>query len=244
MKNYIVLSLAIACTLSLQAQTKEGTIVYERKIDMHRTITDESVKAMIPQYQTGEFTLVFKDSIAAYKAVPKDEAPDPFDGGGGGNRVMIRMGGPGDDGVTFKNFSSGKQLQENTLEDKKYIVADSIKTPAWKLADETKTILNHVCKKATMTTERGTSIVAWYAEDMPVPAGPDRFSGLPGVVLLADADNGRMTFTATQIQPNADAKELKQPTGGKLITRADFEKKLDDVMGPADAQGRRMIRRG
>lgn len=242
MKTYIALSLALALTLNLQAQTKEGTILYERKVDMHSALSDESMKAMVPQYQTSEFTLVFKDSITTYKAVPKDETPDPFDGGGG-NRIMIRIGGPGDDGVTYKNLSSGKQLQENTLEDKKYIVSDTIKTPAWKLADETKTILNHVCKKATMTTERGTNIVAWYAEDMPVPAGPDRFSGLPGIVLLADADNGRMTFTATQIQPTADAKELKAPTGGKLITRADFDKKLDDVMGPADAQGRRMIRR-
>jgi len=242
MKNYAALTLALACTFSLQAQTKEGTIVYERKIDVHRSMTDESMKAMVPQYQTGEFTLAFKDSISTYIAVPKDEAPDPFDGGGGA-RVMIRFGGPGDDGVTYKNFNSGKQLQETTLEDKKYIINDSIKTQGWKLADETKTILNHVCKKATMTTERGTNIVAWYAEDMPVPAGPDRFSGLPGVVLLVDADNGRMTFTATQIQPSADAKQLKAPTSGKLITRAEFEKKMDDVMGPADAQGRRMIRR-
>lgn len=242
MKNCIALSLALACTLSLQAQIKEGTIVYERKIDMHRSITDESMKAMIPQYQTGNYILVFKDSISSYKAAPKDEAPDPFEGGGGA-RVVIRVGGPGEDGVTYRNFNSRKLLQENTLEDKKYIVSDTIKTPAWKLADETKTILNHVCKKATMTNERGTSIVAWYAEDMPVPAGPDKFGGLPGMVLLVDGDNGFMTFTAIQIQDKADTKELKAPTGGKLITRADFEKKLDDVMGPADAQGRRMIRR-
>jgi len=234
--------LALTVTISLQAQTKEGTIQYERKIDVHRSLQDEQMKAMVPQYQTGDYVLVFKDSISVYKTVPKDEAPDPFDGGGGGNHVVIRFGGPGDAGVTYKNYSTAQTLQETTLEDKKYIVSDSIKLQGWKLTGETQTILNHVCKKATMTTERGSNVVAWYAEDIPVPTGPDRFTGLPGVVLLADADSGRITFTATQIQPTADTKQLKAPTG-KVITRAEFEKKLDDAMGPADAQGRRMITR-
>lgn len=100
-----------------------------------------------------------------------------------------------------------------------------------------------MCKKATTVTERGSNVIAWYAEDIPVPAGPDRFSGLPGTILLVDADSGRITFTATQIQPIADNKQLKAPTGGKLLTQADFDKKLTELMGPADAQGRRMIKR-
>lgn len=233
----------MAATLSLHAQTKEGTIQYERKIDVHRSLKDEQMKAMVPQYQTADYVLVFKDSISTYKVVPKEDAPDPFDGGsGGGAHVMIRFGGPGDDGVTYKNYSSAQSLQESTIEEKKYIVGDTIKPQGWKLVDETKTILNHVCRKATMTTERGSNVVAWYAEDIPVAAGPDRFNGLPGVVLLVDADGGRITFTATQIQPTADVKQLKAPAG-KVITRAEFEKKMDEAMGPADAQGRRTFTR-
>jgi hypothetical protein len=34
---------------------------------------------------------------------------------------------------------------------------------------------------------------------------------------------------------------MKTPTG-KTITRAAFEKKMDEVLGPPDAQGRRIIR--
>lgn len=241
MKKNVTLVFALACATALCAQTKEGTITYERKVDMHRSIKDEQMKAMMPQYQTANFILVFKDSISTYRPAPKDDAPDPFDNNNGGNRVIIRVGGPGDDGVTYKNYSSSSQLQENTLEDKTYIVADTIKPQPWKLSDETKTILNHVCKKATMTTERG-EVTAWYAEDIPVPAGPDRFCGLPGTVLLVDMDNGRATFTAKEITAIANTKDLKAPAG-KAITRAAFEKKMDEVMGPADAQGRRIINR-
>jgi GLPGLI family protein len=243
MKKYVTLICAVGCGLALHAQTKQGTIVYEQKIDVHRHMQDEQMKAMVPQFQTANYELVFKDSISVYKTVPKDEAPDPFDGGGGGNRVFIRFGGPGGDGVLYKNFSSATQLQEMSLEDKKYIVTDSVKQQPWKLAEGTQTILNHTCKKATLTTERGSKVVAWYTEDIAMPVGPDRFSGLPGAVLAVDVDSAGIVFTATEIRPTADNKQLKAPNGGKMLTNAEFTKKMDEVMGPADAQGRRMIRR-
>ncbi|HWB28051.1 MAG TPA: GLPGLI family protein [Chitinophagaceae bacterium] len=242
MKKYVLLTYGLVCAAGIYAQTKQGTIVYERKIDVHRHMQDEQMKAMVPQFQTANYDLVFKDSITVYKAAPKDDAPDPFDnGGGGGAHIVMRFNGPGDDGVLYKNFGSNQQLQESTLDDKKYIVTDSIKQPQWKLADETQTILNHVCKKATTTTERGSNVVAWYTEDIQVPAGPDRFCGLPGAILKIDIDSGSVVFTATDIQPKADTKDLKAPTSGKLITQADFQKKMDEVLGPADSKGKRII---
>ncbi len=243
MKKYVTLICALSGCLALQAQTKQGTIIYERKIDVHRHMEDEQMKAMVPQFQTGNYVLEFKDSISVYKAAPKDDAPDPFDGGGGGVHVVMRFGGPGDDGVLYKNFSSSRQLAETSLEDKKYIVSDSIKQQAWKLADETKTILNHVCKKATLTTQRGSKVVAWYAEDIQVPAGPERFDGLPGAVLVLDVDSANIVFTAIEVKPTADNKDLKAPTSGKEITSAEFAKKMDEIIGPADSQGRRFIKR-
>ncbi|HVX51143.1 MAG TPA: GLPGLI family protein [Chitinophagaceae bacterium] len=243
MKKAIMLGYILVYAGGLLAQTKEGTIEYERKIDVHRHMQDEQMKAMVPQFQTAAYQLFFKDSISVYKAAPKDDAPDPFDNGGGGAHVFIRFNGPGDDGALYKNFSSSNQLQETTLDEKKYIVTDSIKQLTWKLADETATILNHVCKKASATTERGSNVIAWYAEDIPVPTGPDRFGGLPGAILKVDIDTGSIVFTATAIQVKVTSKELKAPSGGKLVTQADFQKKMDEAFGPADAQGRRMIRK-
>jgi GLPGLI family protein len=134
-------------------------------------------------------------------------------------------------------------LEETTLEEKKYIITDSIRTVPWKLSDETATLLGHPCKKATAITTRGIKLAAWYSDDIPVPVGPDKFSGLPGAVLKLDMDSAGIVYTATQIQSTTSTKDLKAPANGKAITRADFEKILDQVMGPADAQGRRMTRR-
>ena len=37
--------------------------------------------------------------------------------------------------------------------------------------------------------------------------------------------------------------DLRAPAENKAISRMEYEKKLDEIMGPADSLGRRMIRR-
>jgi GLPGLI family protein len=229
--------------LPLTAQHLQGTIIYERKIDAWRHIDDDQMKAMVPQFQTGQYELSYRDSVCFYSAVPKDEAPDPFDNQGpGGNRMVMRFGGPGDGGVLVRNYSSGQLLEQTTLADVQYVITDTIHSLPWKLSTDTLTVLGHLCKKATAASPRNNSpIVAWYCEDIPAPIGPDRFGGLPGAILKLDDNNGSTVFTATRLSPTADAKNMKNPSG-KAITRAAFEKKMDEIMGPADSLGRRFIR--
>jgi GLPGLI family protein len=238
---YAVIFLGVS--LPLNAQHQQGTIIYERKIDAWRRIEDDQMKAMVPQFQTGQFELFYRDSVCYYNAVPQDQAPDPFDNQGpGGNRLVMRFGGPGDGGTLFRNYSSGQLLEQTTLADIQYVIIDTIRTLPWKLSTDTLSILGHLCKKATAASPRNNSpIVAWYCEDIPDPVGPDHFGGLPGAILKLDVDNGIMVFTAARLSSAVDTKSMKTPTG-KMITRAAFEKKMDEVLGPPDAQGRRMIR--
>lgn len=229
----------------ITAQTQQGTIFYERKIDAWRHIDDDQMKAMIPQFQTGEYQLLYRDSLCFYSAVPKNEAPDPFDNQGaagpGGNHIVMKFGGPGDAGTVYRNYSSGQLLEQTTLADVQYVIADTIHALPWKLSTDTLTVLGHVCKKATATSPRNSRIVAWYCEEIPVPVGPEHFGSLPGAILKLDVDSGSTVFTATRLTPTVDQKSMKTPIG-KTITRAAFEKKMDEILGPRDAQGRRIIR--
>lgn len=235
-------ALSLSAQTQTQAQTRQGTITYERKANLWRRMQDEQMKAMVPQFQTAVYNLLFKDSISVYKAAPKDEAPDPFEPAGGGAHMVIRFSGPGDDGVLYKNWASARLLQEANLQDKQYIITDSILSIPWKLTDETSMIQGHPCKKAMAVSKQGGPVIAWYCQDIPVPVGPDQWGGLPGATLRLDIDSGTVVFTATHILPSVNAKELKAPTTGMSLTRAAFGKKLDEVMGPADSQGRRIIR--
>ena len=71
------------------AQMKEGKISYERKINMHRFITDPEMKARIPEFRTDKFELLFTEQASLFRTVVDDEAPDPFANNGGD-----RGGGP------------------------------------------------------------------------------------------------------------------------------------------------------
>jgi GLPGLI family protein len=226
---------------ALTPGVRQGTIIYDRTVDMYRHLPDQQMRAMMPQFQTAEYELIFKDSIVVYKGVPKDEAPDPFEPSGGGGQVILKIGGPGDVGVLYTNLSSGRLLEEMSLDDKKYIVTDSIKPMAWRLTGDTATILGHVCKRAVATGGHGRPVVGWYTEEIPLAVGPDKFGGLPGAVLKVDVDGGWMVFTATKISPSVETGGLRRPSNGKTLTRSEFQKKMDQLMGPADSTGRRMM---
>lgn len=241
MKKYFFVVTLCVFILNINAQMKQGTILYERKMDVHRRMKDEQMKAMVPQFRTTQHELFFNEKESVYKTLEdEDAAPDPFDNGSGG-RVVIKINGPGDNSVMYKNFATHVFLEQTALDDNEYVIEDSIHNLQWKLSDETKTILNHVCKKATAKTEHGSDVIAWYADDILVPAAPETFDGLPGAVLMLDINDAEMVYTATSIKEDVDSKQLKTPTEGKHITRADFKKKMEELFGPPSADGKTII---
>lgn len=255
MKRIFFVVLAVMGIHSLHAQMKEGTIIYERRINMHKTIQNEQMRAMIPEFRTSKHMLLFSDSVSIYKMVPEDEAPDPFAGNGGGVRMIFRGGA--DAGELYKNFAQARSVQSNELAGKNYLIVDAINQQPWKLSDETKQILGHTCHKAVRkvnapatamrmvtstngntTTDstaprppaREVELVAWYAEDIITPAGPENYGQLPGAILQVDLDNGQSVITATEITAKVDQKELKEPKKGKTVTQQEYQKLTQDLI--------------
>lgn len=83
---------------------------------------------------------------------------------------------------------------------KNYIIADSLPQWDWKLIpNETKKIGNYLCNKAE-TEFRGSQIVAYYTTEIPINAGPWKFSGLPGLILeVREKDTTNNSWIATKI---------------------------------------------
>ena len=52
----------------------------------------------------------------------------------------------------------------------------------WTFTEETDTILGYACSKAT-TTFAGRDYTAWFSTEVPLPFGPYKFGGLPGLIL-------------------------------------------------------------
>lgn len=255
MKRLFFTAAAMLSLAALQAQVKQGVVTYERKTDMYRVIQDEQMRAMMPQFRTSRHQLLFSDSVSLYRLLPEDEAPDPFAGGNGGIRMVFRGAGS-DGGDLYKNFGQARSVQANETAGKNYLIIDTIQQQPWKLDNETKQIMGHTCHKATRKIMQGGAIrtismgsgnaasdttnrpkprevdvVAWYADDMISPAGPDTYGLLPGVILQLDVDKGATVYNATDIKTSVDPKDLKEPKKGKQVSRQEYQKIMADLMG-------------
>ena len=262
MKKVFLLISTVMGISALHAQIKEGTIVYERKINNHRNMPNEQMRAMVPEFRISKHLLIFSDSISVYRMIPENEAPDPFAGGagaghGGGVRMTFNVSGGSDGGDLYKNFTQSKSILSSELAGKSYLVVDSITQQPWKLTNETKQILGYTCFKATRkisvqaapmrmmviggpggNTNRDTSrpqpreieLVAWYAQDIASPVGPENHGKLPGVILELNSDNGATVYTALEFKKEVDQKQLKEPKKGKTVTAAEFTKMRMDLM--------------
>ena len=74
-------------------------------------------------------------------------------------------------------------------------------------------------------------IVAWFATDIPVAAGPSEYQGqLPGLILEMDISNGRQVFKAIEVKEKAETALIKEPTGKKTYTSEEFRKERDKML--------------
>ncbi|MEY4456836.1 MAG: hypothetical protein RLY15_1100, partial [Bacteroidota bacterium] len=149
MKKIIFSLLLITCvSISAIAQMKEGKISYERKVNMHRFITDPEMRARIPEFRTDKFELLFTEQASLFRTVVDDEAPDPFANNGGdrgGMRFNFRM----PETSTYTDINTQMQYESRAMFEKTFLVVDSLKQNKWKISGETKTIAKYLCKKAT-----------------------------------------------------------------------------------------------
>ena len=79
-----------------------------------------------------------------------------------------------------------------------YTYEESIPRFAWQLEDGTEEVCGHKCHKATASF-RGRIWTAWYS-DIPVPNGPWKFGGLPGLILKIEDSTGEHRFSAIMIK--------------------------------------------
>ena len=85
-----------------------------------------------------------------------------------------------------------------------YAVTEPMKSPEWTpVADSTATILGYQCRLAT-AWYKGRRWFAWYADDVPMDAGPWKLCGLPGLILRAYDGGRQYVFEATAMRQVAD----------------------------------------
>lgn len=199
----------------------------------------ERIKKRLSEPQT--FHLFFDNNQSIYKKEEKLEAPQE------GNRGMrmMRFGTGGND-ITYTNLATRAQTIQQELFGKLFLVNKTPWTPKWNFTGETKQIGRYNAYEATYTHKQKPSqirmsfgrrnnetskeeepeevevtVSVWFTPDVPIPAGPERFFGLPGLVLMVQ--DGNRIFVCTEVKMNTTEKiDLTPPKKGQKVTGEEF----------------------
>ncbi len=128
-----------------------------------------------------------------------------------------------------RNFDKNVVFEAYEMFGKTYIVEDTLMPMNWKIQNDLKEVAGHICMKAYMEdTLRKQQITAWFAQDIPLNAGPEQFHSLPGMILEIDINDGAMRITANKIDVKKLKTELETPKKlkGKKIKKADYDAKI------------------
>ena len=249
MKKICLLTLFLS-PVALVAQSVEGTIIYEEtrqlQLNFGNDEKGEEMKSMMPSTMSSYKQLLFTEDASMflkYVNLEKQEANEMNFTTASGGKVAIKMKEANNE--FFRNIAAGETVEKIEFMSKDFIISEPKEEFAWKISGETKTILDYTVMKATIEDTAGVT-EAWFTTQIPVPAGPDKYGNLPGLILELSLNGGERILTATKINLNEVKTELiAAPNKGKKVSRAEFEKIREEKMKEMEemygGKGRKMI---
>jgi GLPGLI family protein len=225
---FVVLQCLSVSIFAQKNKTTEGVISFEEKTNLHKMIRNPQAKAQMPEFRTTQMELYFKDKECLYVPVEDAENGESDNAGGGGMRMKMRM-----QAEIYRNFANNKQIEQRDIMNNTYLIEDTLNASNWEFQEgATLQIAGFDCKKAIRTDSmmgRKQQIVVWYTEKIGLNAGPQSFGGLNGMILKVDVNEGEMEITAKNIDfRKVKSSDIKAPTKGERMTRAEFRKKIED----------------
>ncbi len=83
----------------------------------------------------------------------------------------------------YKNYPEGRITTRIPIRRKNnYLFEEEYGPQQWNIQDSTKTVMGYECRLATCHF-RGRDYQAWFTRELPIPEGPWKFNGLPGLIL-------------------------------------------------------------
>lgn len=131
-----------------------------------------------------------------------------------------------DEYFIYRDLAQRRMQDIIKLLGKVYIIEDTLISQEWKILNDLKEVAGHICMNASWTdTVKSQKVIAWFALDIPLSAGPERFCGLPGLILEIDINNGALVLTADKIEYTSVVDHLDFPKKlkGKHLTEIDYQ---------------------
>lgn len=221
MKNSILITLLLALFANISyAQDFHGKVKYNVTHNWVKKITavdylsqEEKDEYNYVWGNRAEYTLkavmFFTNKVSRFEDF-KEENSDEFGG------YTWRS----EEYVIYRNLVENKAYDYIRFLDKLYVIDDNIQNQNWKILNDMREIAGHICMNASWNdTVKGNKVIAWYALDLPVPFGPERYGGLPGMILEIDVNNGAMIISAQEIQMAEGDSVIEKPVHKKKVKK-------------------------
>jgi GLPGLI family protein len=203
----------------------------------------KQIEEQLKKMATYQCKLTFDTQQSSYSKVIEEQtlSPSPV-----GETISLRSSFNGES-LLYKNIQAKTFMEEVDMFGKAFVVSDSLPIYTWELTTETKQIGDYTCSKAigkrvltsaeketlntkqnensknlSITNNNSDEVTVWYCLDIPVSHGPEKFFGLPGLILEVNAKS--FNILCSKIVLNSkEFKEVKQPKKGDKVTQKEFD---------------------
>lgn len=234
----LILILAVLPLFFAKAQT-QGKVTYaeSRKISLNFDGPEhQQIKSMLPKSMDSENELLFTETESLYQPLQKEDSEEDLSElnlNEGGSNIQIKMATP--ENTVYRDIAKEEMVESRDFMGKKFLITGE-EPKKWKLTAEQSTVLNYTCVKAILQ-DTSENVVAWFTPQIPISTGPGEFSGLPGMVLKVEENEGQRVIEATDISFDPiDKSAVKKPTLGKKVTREKFVELVKQRMEEMNAQ--------
>lgn len=147
---------------------------------------------------------------------------------------------PRADGAYYVIKSGDKLRHYETVGMNRLFSEEPVAEIKWEICDSTKKVLGYECVKATADFH-GRKWKAWFTSEIPIQNGPWKLSGLPGLIMEAESDDGMYFFSATGIeQTSKSIGEVYLSDSYEKVSRVDLLKAkrafFDNPLGSINSQ--------
>ena len=226
-----------------QETKNSGIVTYEtvRKLEFKlQNNEDSELASMLPKERKSKKELVFNREQSLYRNPLKENTDNEVvNESAGGANITIKMVEPED--FVFMDMKNKTKTELREFMGRKFLIDSSTDTVKWKITGNQKEIIGYNCLEAELAGAKDRTL-AWFAPTLSFGAGPDGFTGLPGLILAMDIDNGKKSITALNIDfKEIDPKEIAKPKGGKKVTDEEFNQIVEEKNKEMNSSGGGMI---
>jgi len=241
--------------LPAAASAQQGVILFDRQVqygfEVPETVKENpALKEMLdamPPANYSSLLLLFNESASLMTPAPESEKEEVR--GGGSDRAVglatrLKMGSSSrsDQEVlleAYVRYEDGMMAETRDLMTRKFLLTGTRPSYEWKLTGEQSEFLGYSVQKATAVQD-SSIIEAWFTPEIPVPAGPGPYGGLPGMILSVSVDDGKTLYSATEVKLDpVDATVIKPPEEGEEVSPEEYEEIVAEKLAEIEMRRRR-----